>query len=443
MFQRFWPATLLSLGLLILATAAIFAPFTIFALVLGVSLLGIFWRWPFIGVYAVLAAAALSEGGRLSLGGVSFLVLDVVAASVLGLWFCQKLILKKRFQFGILEGSLSFFWLLALLSLLLNAKELSGAELQFAFLGWVRFVALSGIFLVVRDLAQGQLQRQKIFQSLLLVGVFLALAGFVLLQIFPDFAAAGLTELGFDPHLNRLTGTFLDPNLMAGALVLFLSLLGGKFLSAQRFRQQIFWLILAGVLLLAFFLTLSRSGLLALATAGFILGMLQNRKLLLGLIGIVVLAGLSIPHLQNRLLEFQQSLTALSEESPHVLDPTAELRVKSWQEGLRIWQGSPFFGTGFGSYKFRQSFVGEDSHAATGSDASLITVLAGTGVVGLLSFLFFWGCLAWELFKHRKQAAGALAALGGIFVHAIFVNTLFFAPLVVFILVTGGVASRD
>lgn len=427
-----------------MATAAVFANLAFLLGALGLSALLIFWRYPVVGIYAVLLAAGLSEFGRIELGEFSFLLLDLVALSVLGIWVLKKIVRKERFQFGLLEGSLIGFWLFALISLLLNEGALSPAEFQFAFLFWARFVVLSGIFLVVRELAKQEAQQKIILLGIIFTGIILTLLSFGLLQIFPNFAEAGLTELGFDPHIGRLTGPFLDPNFFAGALTIFLSLIGGQFLVTVKKKQQIFWLSLAGVLLVAFFLTFSRSGLLALATAGFILGSLKNRKLLLGLVISAVLAGLFVPRLQDRLGELHQSLTALGSESQQVLDPTAELRVRSWEEGLTIWQAQPILGVGFGAYKFHQNFVQEVAHSATGSDASLITVLATTGLGGLILFLFFWISLLWELGKKRSSglALGALAGILGIFVHAVFVNAFFFAPILAILLIVGALGSR-
>jgi hypothetical protein len=78
----------------------------------------------------------------------------------------------------------------------------------FAFLYLFRFIGISGLLLVVREFSKKE--SKSTLNILFFGGALFALAGFVLFQILPNFTETGLTELGWDPHIGRLTSTFLE-----------------------------------------------------------------------------------------------------------------------------------------------------------------------------------------------------------------------------------------
>jgi O-antigen ligase len=428
------PLSFLVLGI---ATAAVFYPVEI---LLGVGIIGFLtlcYCFPLFGIAAVIAATLPGEFGRIEILGNSMLLLDVISPFVVLIWGIRKIIRKEKFVLNNVNTSLLVFFGIAILSFLFGSSWLNAGEIKFSFLYLVRFLMLGSLFFVAADLGKSQ---EKILHWLFIAGGILAVVGFYLLRVIPDFTAAGLAELGWDPHIGRLTSTWLDPNFAAGGFAFLLALLGGKFLQVKKLKQQAGLLILAGVLLIALLLTYSRSGLLALGVSGLILGLVGNRKLLLVMMVVGVLGITASPRLQERVGELAQSATSLIGESQQVLDATAQLRVDSWEEGLRIWKENPILGVGFGSYKFHQNFSSENSHAASGSDASMLNVAATTGVLGLIAFLIFLGNLFVECWKQRKTALGIglLAGLSGLLIHAIFVNSLFFPAILVWIMVSGG-----
>ncbi|MFH1546345.1 MAG: O-antigen ligase family protein [Patescibacteria group bacterium] len=429
----------LSLAILALATLAIFAPALVFGATGGILFIALVFHSPTFGILAAILASVFGEFGRIEVAGISFLILDLVAPAVFGIWLLRKFTRKEKIILDGVSSSLLVFWAIGFLSLIFASEELAGEELKFAFLHFLRFVGISGMLLVARDC--GRKEAAGILNSLLFAGFLLAISGFILLRVFPDFAAAGLTEAGWDPHVGRLASTFFDPNFTGGVFAFLLAILGGKFLREQKFAKQVFLIAIAGILGIALFLTFSRSALLALGFSGLILGIFGSRKILLAMLAVGIL-GMSIsPRLAERVGEFTQSMESISGESQQILDPTAQLRVDSWQEGWRIWRENPFLGVGFGAYKFQQTFSSEDSHAATGSDASLLNVGATTGFLGFGIF----GILLWNLAaaSFRKKEWGFLAALGGILVHSIFVNSLFFPPLALYFFVSAGLAVSE
>ncbi len=432
---------ILSALILAIATGLATYPLPTLGSLIGTIVLGLFYRFPQFGLMVAILSTIAGEFGRISLGGLSFLPLDLIAPAVLGIWFMRKLVRKEKIILDKVGGALIAFWAVALLSLLWNSGGLTGTELQTAGLHLLRFVMISGLFFVARDLAK---QSKQILGTLLFAGVALAVSGFYLLELLPDFTEVGLTEAGWDPHVGRLTSTWLDPNFVAGAFAFLLALAGSWYLKVRTWQPRLVLLIIAGILFAALLATLSRSGLLALGVAGLVLGLIRSRILLVSLIVIAALGVGASDRLQSRLSELAVSATALvSGTSQTVLDPTAQLRVDSWQEALRIWGENPLLGTGYGTYAYHQTFVDEESHAATGSDSSLLNLGATTGILGLGVFLLFLVNLTRTAWSTRKEIAslGLLAGGGGLLAHAVFVNSLFFPPLLLYFVIVGGLVK--
>ncbi len=428
----------MSLAILGIATLSVFHPLAIFAILGGILFTTLTFRSPVFGISVAILASILGEFGRVEFSGISFLILDLIAPAILGIWFFKKLIHQEKIILDWISGSLLIFWGIGILSLLFGSFDLSNEELKFALLHFFRFVGISGLLLVARDL--GKKDTSRTFYILMLAGVLFAISGFILLKLIPDFTEAGLADLGWDPHVRRLTGTFFDPNFAGGAFAFLIALLGGKFLSEKKFPKQSLILVICGILGTALLLTFSRSGLLALGISGLILGIFGDRRILLAMLVVGILGISTSPRLAERVDEFSKSVNSIGEESQQVLDPTAQLRIDSWRDGWSIWQKNPILGTGFGTYKFHQTFSSEESHAATGSDASLLNIGATTGILGFGIFVIFLWNLTIIAFQKRKW--GFLAAFAGLLVHSIFVNSLFFPPLALYFFVSAGIATR-
>ncbi len=210
----------LSLAILTIATSAVFTPSELIVLVGILAAIFLIWRFPLFGIAAVIFAAFLGEFGRVEFGGISFLILDIVAPTIFGIWIFGKFWRKEKIIFDRTATALSIFWVVAILSLIFGSFGLADNEIKFAFLRLARFISISGMFFVARDLPKKM--NRKAGDFLIFGGIIFALAGFVLLRLIPDFESAGLAELGWDPHIGRLTGTFLDPNFAAGAIAFFL-----------------------------------------------------------------------------------------------------------------------------------------------------------------------------------------------------------------------------
>lgn len=358
----------------------------------------------------------------------------------------------------IIAGALSLFQSL----LFLSPGEVAGGSfylIRFLFYGLLYFITIQSI------------KSEKDFKNALylitLSAILIAVAGFIQLAVYPDLA--DLEQYGWDPHINRLVSTWLDPNFVGGFLAFISSILLGIALHLKKPAHKAGLLIIIAILASAVFLTFSRSAYLAFATGVLIISLLKSRKILIIALILATLGIATSQRAQERTAELFQSVTAVFTQTPQTPDPTAKLRIESYNQALYLIQKRPFLGSGYNNLRtvnHREGFTSDpDIHSAGGSDSSLLTILAATGLAGLIPFILIYltsltvafknwrartqstgnsGSRKWEITgikagspgKNSEITAGYnLGLLGGIIallVHSIFVNSLLFTPILIF-----------
>jgi O-antigen ligase len=222
----------------------------------------------------------------------------------------------------------------------------------------------------------------------------------------------------WDPHKNRLASTFFDPNFTGAYLVICATLLF-KYLHKKR-RLALLSLL---ILILGIFLTFSRSSWAMFAFVILVYGLFRYRWLLLASLLLGFSAYFFVPRVQTRL--------------SGATDPadSAHFRIISWNNTWTIAKDNLLTGVGFNAFRYSQrdyGFLDVDNfnkHSGAGSDSSLLFVLVTTGVFGLVVFL----CGFTEIFKTSgDNRLLLLAVVGGLFLHSLFVNSLFF-PQIMFL----------
>lgn len=256
-----------------------------------------------------------------------------------------------------------------------------------------------------------------------------------------------LESAGYDPHINRLVGSWLDPNFIGGYFAIILCFVFTDMLYKKRISM------LNGLtticLSIGLFLTYSRSALLAFATGVIIIGLVKSRKLLIAII-IIGTLGVSVSdRAQQRLSEFSTSISSIIFNSNENPDPTARLRIKNWEQTWELIKQKPLLGHGYNTLtytKLRAGYIKEENnHSASGSDSSLLTILVTTGVAGLLNFITLLIKLlqtSIKTYSNKKPAKafalGYIASLIAILVHSNFVNSLLFPQILIpFWILTG------
>lgn len=248
----------------------------------------------------------------------------------------------------------------------------------------------------------------KVWLSLLLYSaVAIALLGCVQYVLYPDLR--NLYYLGWDPHYQRLFSTLLDPNFAGILFVLTSILLVGT--------SNILWLLLPiGALLLTF----SRSSLIAFFVGFFVWGFLVGKKqLILGLLTFFLIVIILLP--KNG--EGHNLLRTVSSYA----------RVGSAVQSIELIKEKPLLGHGF---------------VRMGIDTSLLSVAASTGVIGLAAYVWIIVCLfqmgleGLKRPKTRDFSTRYLAMLVALMVHSLFVNSLLYPWVMVWMWMTTGVLEQ-
>ncbi len=310
----------------------------------------------------------------------------------------------------------AIFVLLGFSSLLLNS---GGTEAAFYGIRWASMYFLSVIIY--------NRPREIHLWLLFVFAALLSVAGFIQLIYVPDFTA--FERLGWDPHQNRLLSTWFDPNFVGGFLAFMLPIIIGSGIKNKKVWP------LAGIVLIALFLTYSRSAYLALAAGIMVFGIFRSFKIIIFAVVLGVLLLAISPRAQERVGDLIASADSIFTENYNLPDPSARLRLQSWENGWNLYLSAPIFGHGYNAYATASVELKTQNdpkvHSANGSDSSLLTILATTGLAGFVPYILVYLLLARRAFDNRKNpvALGFLAGLTALFVHSIFVNSLLF-PLI-------------
>ncbi len=202
---------------------------------------------------------------------------------------------------------------------------------------------------------------------------------FSLIQYFLYPELRNIMYLGWDPHLYRMLGLYFDPPIAGVVYILFALFF---YLSGQ-FKHIYFKYVLPCIFLLMTLLTYSRITYIA---AGVILSfILLSEKRYRILAGIAVLF-LVVLFLLPR--QFGEGVNLLRTK-------TIQARVEDYQEGWKVFASNPIFGAGYGRLRYYREQTTRlrdeglaESHAGASFHSSYMTLLASTGVIGLILFTF-------------------------------------------------------
>lgn len=299
------------------------------------------------------------------------------------------------------------FMAVAALSLLLSPLQLDLAQRTISFSYLLRF----GSYIMF-----GWIFKDRLMEVLKLSGFSLAVLGLLQFIIFPDLGF--LKTLGWDPHFFRLVSTFLDPNFIGAFLVLTL---------IQVRRNY----VLFALVYLALLLTFSRSSygmfFISFTTLALIL-----KSFRLQILTVLLFAGLILGFfLYSRLISLPRNIDR---------DASASFRITTWTQGWQLFEKHPILGIGFNAYRYaiKEYKLGDGqfltSHGSGSNDASLLFVASTTGIIGLFSYLFFLFSLSGNKLM--------IPALTGLLFHSLFANSLFFPPILLWIIIASGIPKK-
>ncbi len=351
-------------------------------------------------------------------GGITMLDIAVIISCLYGLLKFKKPNQSPAFILAILP-----FILTTVISLLFTPLHLQLNEYLVSFSYIIRFSFYILFGYLVYSGGFNSFQKQ-INNSLIFSGVSLAFLGLLQFIFLPDLGF--LTKFGWDPHYFRTVSTFLDPNFAGAYFVLTLILLIN---SKDGTTKTI-------LIFLALLTTFSRSSYLMFLISSLTLSFLKRSKKL-GFLAILFFLVL--------LLGFQIYTQMISKPRNIDRNQSASFRLNTWQQGIQIFQNYPVLGIGFNAYRYalKEFNLGDEqflnSHGAASNDSSLLFVATTTGLLGLLSYLLF---LIWLIKKSVRDNFPLAAAVLGLLIHSIFANSLFFSPILLWLLLIYAVPKK-
>ncbi|QQS38543.1 O-antigen ligase family protein [Candidatus Woesebacteria bacterium] len=361
-------------------------------------------------IFSFLSIFALGQLIKLNIdvGGAT---LGIAPIDVLACIASLIYVLPKR-KIDILVKIPSVFYV-AFFSLLLSLNVVSLGGVIVGAMYFVRALTYYFFYLFLRENVSDDTQlREIIIKTLVFIGLVIALLGLIQYVIYPDLT--GIVALGWDNHLYRLVGSFIDPGFTG--LFLAFAILVGVYMQSITKDRRFVWII--GVMVIALLLTYSRASYLALL-AGLAALFVANSNLRKITAVYAFIFMISIP-----LLPRPNSIGVKLERTGTVVH-----RINNYDETISIWRNNPVFGVGYNTlcaYKkeiLKRTDVGE--HSCSGADSSLLLLLATTGVIGACAFVND----ALKIIKASMFTKNALftATLFSLFVHSLFVNSMFYS----------------
>ena len=376
-------------------------------------------------VFFVLLAGLL--GGRIAdipVLGVRISLLDCSVVAVLLVALFRQ---KKRF-IPRLWGPVLGYAFGTLLSVLVNTGTVPLVWSGVGVLYVIRFLLYAALYWVA---ASDTFEVGSLLTPLVWSGVGIAALGFIQLVLYPNLR--NLYYLGWDPHVGRLFSTLLDPNFTGIYLALTALLLLYGWGEKKHMLSRLGFVVVSVALLF----TYSRSSIAAYGAGLLVWGMLTGRKKLIGVLLILAVAGLV--------------LLPRGSEGQNILRSTSSMaRLGTAASGIEIFLARPVLGTGMNTLLMKHADTAPiPSRTGTGIDTSLIAVAAADGLLGL--FFIVWFLVACVFLgktglakstRLREESALYLAALSAIFVHSLFVNSLLYPWVLVWLFVGTGVIER-
>jgi O-antigen ligase len=309
----------------------------------------------------------------------------------------------------------------AAVSLAVNYWRFPLPELLIGSLYLVRWILYGALFVIVLASAGPAIW----INGLYITGAGLGVLGLVQFVMYPYLR--NLYYLGWDPHYYRVFSTLFDPNFTG--IILVLTLLLGCGLWKKNKRN---YFLIAGqvVAFVALLLTYSRSSYLALAVAVAVWSLWTRKLKILFAIAAFVILIVIVPRAPGSTLRVLRSESTLA-------------RVGNWQESLKLIAKSPVFGYGFDTLRYVQrtnvETSGIISKSAAGLDSSILFIIATTGVVGLAAYIY----LLISMIRIGKKSYVYIASLAAVLVHSLFVNSLFYAWVMIWMWILAGVVTYD
>ncbi|QQG41198.1 MAG: O-antigen ligase family protein [Candidatus Woesebacteria bacterium] len=324
---------------------------------------------------------------------------------------------KKPDFFKYVEGLL----IAATFSWIFGSLMFRQTEVLYGLLYLLRLFAYSYFFIYICHFSMSGLKNKKLLlESLMSVSAISAIFGWIQFYKFPDIKP--FFAWGWDMHLFRLVGTFLDPTFLGLILVFGVIISLYSYIDTWKRKDVLITIFL--LVSLAF--TYSRASYLALFVGLIPLVWHKGifKKIIIPSILFIVLVFI-LPTTKNHSIQLFRSFSAIA-------------KVENYQTTLKIFSKSPIFGIGYDNMCLAyQKIVGPQpfsSHACSGSDSSLLFILTTCGIAGLIVFIYsilnIGGLLA-----RNSYFLILLSSFTALVVHSLFSNSMFYPWVMAYLLI--------
>lgn len=334
---------------------------------------------------------------RIEINNISFPVIDIFISLI----FCLNIFKKiKNKDFKVKNKYLLYFLFFAWFSFFFNYFRYH-FDLIKPILYLFRLTFLLS-FLTFPPTINKNLK--KIFHLIIFSNIIFGLIQYL---IWPNFTY--FNSLNWDPHLYRLVSTFFDPTFTA---LIYLSLIIIAFLK-NKFPLRKIVLIIS---YLAMVLTYSRSTYLSFLVA-FIFIAYQKRNFKIFILSLILITStiLCLPRFEGEGTKLERTSSISS-------------KIENYKEAFNLFLKAPIIGHGYNNLSYIRSINNQNSHANSGFDSSLMTILTTTGGIGL--FLFILGFN--KTFNQSNLTQKTI--LISIFFHSLFANSLLY-PFILLLLI--------
>jgi len=250
---------------------------------------------------------------------------------------------------------LFWFFIFNFLTFFISISRYSLLENLVSFLYQIRLIYYFIFFFYIKNLIS-----KKALDFFIILTAIISLVQYFL---YPDLR--NLIYAGWDPHLYRMFGTYLDTYVAVAiyGLVFF-------YLFFQK-RSSI-----NKILLVSYFffiiMTFSRLGYLSFLLT-FIFIYIRDLKKFLIIFALASLVLFLLPKPQGEGVNLARIFSIQS-------------RVVDYQKAVKIWQRSPLIGIGYNRIRYIKNEI-ETSHSGASFHSSFMIVLATTGIIGFILFL--------------------------------------------------------
>lgn len=299
-------------------------------------------------------------------------------------------------------------------------------EGRFTYVGLLYFFRiLSYALVLIYAIHNGlKIQKHRILQTLLLVGVLTASLGWIQYLLFPDLTT--LKYYGWDDHYYRLTGAFLDPAFTGIVLVLSSFVCTHLYIKSAKLR----FLFIELFLLVSLGFTYSRASILAYLVGKYLMLRSKSKKLFV----VVSLATIMLVVMLPKNMGGEG--VNLSRTN------SINQKLVNYRQNIEVIVSSPLFGVGMNNVcEAKKNTSGENApskNSCNGFDNSILFFWATSGVLGLLGLCFF-------IYRVKRIAPGnesslLTASFVSILIHSMFTNTLFYPWVIVWMI---GLLSKN